>query len=107
MPPLVQHYSAYADDVMELKRQGRSDDAETLLIALVEAAEDESRAQGGGVAPWYYEQLAIIRHKRRDHDGEIEVLERYAAMPHAPGCGPANLALRLSRAKEKRQGAAG
>ena len=97
MPPLTQHYSAYAGDVMDLKPQGRNDDAETLLIALVEATEDESRAQGGGAAPWYYEQLAIIRHKRRDYDGEIEVLERYAAMPHAPGCGPANLALTQPR----------
>ena len=41
-----------------------------------------------GVAPWYYEQLAIIYRKRKDYLKEIEVLERFAKQKHAPGASP-------------------
>lgn len=105
MPPLSEHYSAYVGDVEELKHLNRYDDVETLLLALIDAAEAEAREQGFGVAPWYYQQVAIVRHKLRNYDGEIEVLERFASQPHAPGALPVKLKVRLSRAKQKRDGA--
>ena len=61
MPPLTAHSTAYVEDVEELKRRGQLDEAATLLLALIEAVEAESRSDPIGVAPWYYEQLAIVR----------------------------------------------
>jgi hypothetical protein len=54
------------------------------------------------VAPWYYEQLAILYSKRGDKDAEITVLERYAAYPHAPGPSPPRLLVRLAKKKAAR-----
>ncbi len=98
-PPLTEHYSAYVRDVKELKRRKEHGRAEVLLLALIEATEAESRAEGCGVAPWYYEQLAIVRRKRGDLDGEVAILERFAAKPHAPGVSPPKLLARLDDAK--------
>lgn len=102
MPPLVDHYTAYVEDVGELKRRGRLEDAERLLLALVEACEEEARQEGLGVPPWYYEQLAIVRRKRLDFDGELEVLERFAAQLHAPGVGTPKLLKRLGDVRARR-----
>lgn len=101
MPPLVAHYTDYEEDVQELKRRREHERAVTLLISLIDAAEAESSAQGVGVPPWYYEQLAIVRRKQGDLAGEISVLERYAALPHAPGAGPAKLLARLEDARAR------
>jgi hypothetical protein len=102
MPPLTEHYSAYTEDVATLKRDKWDDDAATLLLALIDATEQESREQDVGVAPWYYEQLAIIRRKQHDLDGEIDVLEQFASQKHAPGSLPAKLSARLDQARQKR-----
>ncbi len=98
-PPLTEHYSAYVEDVKELKRRKEYERAEVLLLALIEATEAESAAEGHGVAPWYYEQLALIRRKRGDLDGEVAILERFAAKPHAPGVKPPKLLARLDDAR--------
>ncbi|MBC7109277.1 MAG: hypothetical protein H5T41_10960 [Methanomassiliicoccales archaeon] len=71
------HYTEYVEEVQNLKRTGRLDEAEKLLLKLVEAVEAEARAQGWGVAPWYYEQLAIIYRKRKDYAAEVAILKRY------------------------------
>ena len=73
--------------------------AERLLLELVDATEEESRLRGTGVAPWYYEQLAIIYRKRKDPSAEVAILERYARQPPAPGAGAAKLAERLAKAR--------
>jgi hypothetical protein len=54
------HYSAYVEEVRELKRTEQWEQAEQLLFHLIEATEAEARVPGGIVAPWYYENLAII-----------------------------------------------
>ncbi|MGQ0669703.1 MAG: HIRAN domain-containing protein [Actinomycetota bacterium] len=82
------HYTAYVEEVRRLRREGNDEEAERLLLRLVDAVEAEARAEGWGVAPWYYEQLAIIYRKRKDHEAEVAILERYAAQPHAPGASP-------------------
>lgn len=102
MPPLTEHYSAYVEDVEELKRRKENERAEALLLALIEAVEEESVKAGLGVAPWYYEQLAIVRRKRGDLDGEVAVLERFAAMPHAPGASTLRVLARLEDARARR-----
>lgn len=102
------HYSTSPDEVRRLKREGRLEEAEALLIRLVQATEAESKAEQWGVAPWYYEQLAIIYRKQKRPADEIEILERYARQRKAPGAGPAKLAERLAklRAKSARESAA-
>jgi hypothetical protein len=93
------HFTSYVDDVTALKRNGDSAGAEHLLLALLDATEAEDRAQGGGVAPWYYEELAKIYRERKDYASEVAVLERFARQRHAPGASPPVLLERLEKAK--------
>lgn len=55
----------------------------------------------GEVAPWFYEQAAIIFRKIGDRDGEIAVLRRFAAQPHAAGALPPKLLARLSKLEDE------
>lgn len=90
------HYTAYPDQVRSLKRTGRLEEAERLLlVGLIDAVEAESRAERLGVAPWYYEQLAIVYRKQENRVGEREILERFARQRHAPGVKPGKLLQRL------------
>lgn len=103
-PGLVdgRHFTEYVDEVRELRRQGREEEAERLLLRLVDAVEAEAAAEGRGVAPWYYEQLAIIYRKRRDLDAEVCILERFARQRQASGASPSKLVARLERARALR-----
>jgi len=77
------HYTEYVDKVKGLKRAGDLDKVEKILLKLVNAVEEEARAEGHGVAPWYYEQLTIVYRKRKNYNGERAILERYARQRHA------------------------
>ena len=68
----------------------------------MQETEDEAAAEGFGVAPWYYEQLAILLRKEKRYGDEVLILERYEAQPKARGAKPAKLAARLVRAREAR-----
>lgn len=96
------HYTDFVEQVKQLKRDGRYGEAIKLLTKLVEATESESNAAGRrlGVAPWYYEQLAIIYRKQKRLGDEVAILERYASQAKAPGAGPSKLAERLKKAKQ-------
>ncbi len=93
------HYTSYVDDVKELRRAGREEEAEQLLLELVDATESEDAAQRWGVAPWYYEQLAISYRKRGEVRSEIQILERFARQRHAGGVAPPELLGRLEKAR--------
>jgi hypothetical protein len=93
------HFTEYVEDVKDLKRAGDMDSAEPLLLRLVDATESECAVDGWGVAPWYYEQLAIVYRRQRLYDKEVAILERFAAQKHAPGVTPGQLMERLSRAR--------
>ena len=67
-----------------------------MLLELVKATEDEAMVERWGVAPWYYEQLAILYRKRRDPLREVEILERFARQEHAGGVMPPELLARLA-----------
>ena len=86
--------------VDEVKALGYTEPAINLLLELVDATEAESSANGFGVAPWYYERLAIIYRGQKRLEDEINILERYERQKKAPGSMPAKLATRLLRAKE-------
>lgn len=93
------HFTTWVDTVKELKRQGDTVEAVSLLGHLVEATEAESRDDHRGVAPWYYEQLAILYRKAGNNVAEVAILERYESQQPAPGAGPAKLAARLTQAR--------
>jgi hypothetical protein len=57
------HYTTYVSDVENLKKNNKMEEAERLLLELVEATESESISKGWGVSPWYYEELAKIYRK--------------------------------------------
>lgn len=113
------HYAESVEKIEQLKRDGKYEEAKELLLKCVEATEGESRASnsnsardqdfqwlgkgrkvsGFGVAPWYYEQLAIIYRKSGQYASEVEILERYEKQKKAPGSGPRKLAQRLEKAR--------
>jgi hypothetical protein len=90
------HFTEYVEEVKSLVRENKLEDAEKLLLALVSATESDSVF---GVAPWYYEKLAIIYRKKKDRNAEIEILERFAGQKHAPGATPPKLLARLGKLK--------
>ena len=95
------HFTEYVEDVKELRRSGREDEAESLLFDLVEASEAEAFSEDLGVAPWYYEQLAVLYRSRGDGVGEVAILERFAQQRHAPGVKPPRLLERLEDARAR------
>jgi len=93
------HYTDSVEKIKSLKREGRNSEAIELLLKCVDATEREARTanskpsvlderfsfleegrseHGWGVAPWYYEQLAILLYrKEKQYQKEVEILERY------------------------------
>jgi hypothetical protein len=88
-------------EVDRLRAMGSDTEAEELLLAIVDATEEEAAHEGNGVAPGSYETLAVMYRKRKDREGEIAILERFAAQPHAPGAVPPKLLERLAKLKAK------
>jgi len=99
----TRHYTEYVEKVKALKRVGDLDKAEKLLLRLVDAVEKESRAEGYSVAPWYYEQLAIVYRKRRNYKAEVSILERYAKKTHAARVARPKLMTRLEKTRKLSQ----
>ena len=94
-------YVQIVGKVKALKNKGQNKKAIKLLLSAVELVEKESNYIGHdwGVAPWYYEQLAILYRKEKDYRNEVKILERYTRQVEAPGQGPQKLAKRLVKAK--------
>jgi hypothetical protein len=96
------HYTQFVDRVKQLKTDRKHEEANILLLQLVSAVEKEAIAAEWGVAPWYYEQLAVIYRKEKRYDEEVAILERYQSKSKAPGAKPSKMAERLIKAKELR-----
>lgn len=96
------HFTDFVSQVKYLKQQKRHQEAIDLLLRLVAATEGEAERDKTGVAPWYYEQLAMLYRKDKKHDEEIEILERFERQPKSPGVGPEKLAQRLQQARALR-----
>lgn len=116
------HYTDSIDKIKQLKKEGKNREAIKLLLRCVDATEKESvkanskpihnekfaflsegRSNNSwGVAPWYYEQLAILYRKEKEYQKEVGILERYEKQPKAPGAGPEKLAGRLIKARALR-----
>lgn len=104
MRRLSAEYLRLVEPIKEAKRRGELEAAEQLLLRAIEATEREAEAMAElgwplGVAPWYYEQLAIVYRKQKRYAEEVSLLERYERQMKAPGAGPSKLAQRLARAR--------
>jgi hypothetical protein len=93
------HYTEYVDAVKELVRDHDTEKAEALLLLLIDATERESRAEGLGVAPWYYETMANLYSRASRPEDEVAILERFAQQHHAPGVKPPRLLERLAKVR--------
>jgi DNA polymerase III subunit epsilon len=96
--PEAARISALVESIKQAKREGRLADAEIELLRELDRQEIEAHRIGWGVAPWYYEQLAVIYSKQGRHAEEIKVLQRYQQQPKAPGAMPSQLKERLEKA---------
>lgn len=96
--------ASHTETIRELERNGDTKEAISLLLECVEATEQQAEANGMGVAPWYYERLAIIYRKQKQIEKELDILERYDAQPKAKGAKPKKLAERLQKVREKVSG---
>jgi len=114
------HYTDSVEQIKFLKREGKNIEAIELLLKCVSATEAESKKANSslkvdekfsflnegrtdtawGVAPWYYEQLAILYRKEKQYSKEVEILEIYEKQEKAPGVGSQKLAKRLIKARE-------
>ena len=100
-PEEATRIEALVKEIKQLKRDGTLGRAEELLIAEVNRQESSGAATGMGVAPWYYEQLAIIYSKQHRFSDEISILKRYATQSKAPGAKPAQLLARLEKVQRQ------
>lgn len=97
--PKFKHYTDALETIKTLKKGGQDDELEKLLMWCIESTEAESRAEGCGVAPYYYEELAKLYRRKKNYHEEVRILERFAHQTHAPGVKPRKLLERLQRAR--------
>lgn len=71
------HYTNYVEEIRELKREGKNEEAIDLLLHLIDVIEEEAKIEECGPAPWYYEQLAILYRKTKQPQLEHDILRRY------------------------------
>ncbi|MEO3433699.1 exonuclease domain-containing protein [Inquilinus sp. CAU 1745] len=101
--PDIQGIGDVVNAVTILKRERRYQEALALLLPTLDAMEKLENC-ALGVAPWYYEQCAIIYRKMGNDYAELEVLQRYAGQPKALGAGPAKLQERLEKVQRRIRG---
>lgn len=94
------HFTTWVRDFETLKKNGDYTELEKLLIELVNATESQSHSDGLGVAPAYYNELAIFYRKQKEATKEVSILERFSKQKHSPGVMPGKLLERLNKARE-------
>jgi len=93
------HFTTWVRDVKILKKNKDYLGLENLLMNLVYATEEESEINGFGVAPYYYNELAILYRKQKKYSKEVSILERFSSQKHGPGVMSLKLFDRLIKAK--------
>lgn len=79
------HYTRHLDELAELKRTGRLDEAAGLVKELIDAVERQDDSDLGGSLGSYYHQAAIIQRKRGDLEAEAAVIERFLGRKRVVG----------------------
>jgi len=93
------HYSSYAGEIEDLIRQDKLDEAEKLLFHCVDATEEEDRLEHFGVAPFFYNKLALIYRKQKDLNKEFSILERYSKQNFGNASSKGKILERLEKVK--------
>lgn len=96
------HYTTYAHEIEVLRQDGKLAELESLCIELVGAVEAESKAEGLGVAPAYYLELAWIYRNRNDYTSEVAILERLSQQRHAPNYRAETISRMIRKAQQNR-----
>ena len=108
------HYVEYVEEVKQLKRMERYDEAEKLILAVLDACEQASKIPiptplrpdaepyFNPVPPGWYRELAIIYRKQKRYDDEVALLERYSRQVGA-GIGYDPTLDRLTKARQLQQ----
>ncbi len=100
VPDTTFEYVAVEEQVAQLKREKRYDEAIDLLHTYVEATELEARDRRTPVHSWPYQQLAIVHRKIGDAQAEIEVLERFSRQSNSGSKQSRRLLKRLDNAAD-------
>ena len=93
------HFTEQVERIKDLKRSHRVSEAIALLLKCIDATEAEDRVNNWGVAPAYYEDLAILYRKEKRLSDEVAILERFQRQRKGPGVLPDKLAGRLIKAR--------
>lgn len=72
----------YSSEVKQLQSRNESTQLLTRLAELVEASESQHSLSGGGVCPWYYEQLAKAYNEAERYVDELTILQRFSQQAH-------------------------
>lgn len=91
------HYTGYIDQIKQLKREGKHQEAIEILLKIIDVIEVESKIAKREVPPGYYEELAIVYRKEKRFDDEIAILERYFKLFNDPNEGSKRLLERLAK----------
>jgi hypothetical protein len=102
-PKVGAHYTQFVPRIEWLKRQGRDEEAISILLKLLDQVEDESNREGWGVAPWYYEQLAVLYRRKKRTPEEVAILERYQRQKKAAGTSVQKMMDRLAKLRQSTQ----
>ena len=99
-----EHYDTVMERAKVLVRDGKVEDADSLVDAAFTAFEASSRiglslTQPDTVPPANYRDFAVLYRKQKDYAREVAILERYMCLPHASGKMPAELQERLEKAR--------
>lgn len=75
-----EYWTTWKPAIAELKKQQRLAEARDFLVECRDAAEREAQVAGDVPQPWASEQLAAVRRRMGDRDGELSELERYVTL---------------------------
>jgi hypothetical protein len=95
------HFCEWVPELDALRKAGQVAHLEELLLECVDATEREAQVKKWGVAPAYYERLAILYRKQGRRDDELAILRRYQAQNKSPGVMPGKLSGRLLKLEQQ------
>lgn len=96
------HYVDWVSEIDHLRSTKNDQEAESLLLDCVAAAERGALVSGREPAPGYTNRLAIIYRRQKRYADEVTIIERWEAACPRERRGPGQLADRLVKARELR-----
>ena len=75
------HYTEWVNEVKQLKRDKKHQEVIDLCSAAIDATEAEYRVNQLGVAPWWYEQVALAARRSGQPHVERAAMQRYLDHP--------------------------